>query len=164
MRSRKVIFAAHCLLNQNARAAGREAAAGAIKEFVELCGAAGVGIVQLPCPQLEFNGGLNREPKTRQQHDTPDYRSYCRWLCKSIAGQIERWRSHGYDVLGIIGVENSPHCAVWRSDKPGKGIMVEELAAELQSRRLAVPLIGANLNNIYTTLAELQRVLVAPQC
>ena len=57
---KKVVFVSHCLLNQNARALGREKYAGAIKDVMDIFTEAGVGIIQIPCPQVEFNGGLHR--------------------------------------------------------------------------------------------------------
>ncbi len=57
-RSKNIVFVSHCLLNQNARAIGKERAPGVIKDIVEVLNESGVGIVQLSCPQLEFNGGF----------------------------------------------------------------------------------------------------------
>jgi hypothetical protein len=58
LRSRRVIFVAHCLLNENTRYLGGACRGGAIREIVEPCLQNDVGIVQLPCPEQHAWGGV----------------------------------------------------------------------------------------------------------
>ena len=51
-RSRKVVFLAHCLLNQNAISDGTAVYPAAFRELVQFFLEHQVGIVQLPCPEL----------------------------------------------------------------------------------------------------------------
>ncbi len=158
------MFVSHCILNQNTKASGREKSSGAIKELVELLTQSGVGIVQLPCPQIDFNGGFGRKPKTKNAHDTKEYRSYCRKLSKEILQQIEKYLRAEYSVLGILGIEFSPTCAVYQLENgnrstPGKGIFIEELEDEMRKKNFQVPIIGANLNNLFTTIEKIQALL-----
>ena len=51
-RSKKVIFLAHCLLNQNAISDGTAVYPAAFQELVQLLLDHEVGIVQMPCPEL----------------------------------------------------------------------------------------------------------------
>ena len=51
-RSKKVIFLAHCLLNQNAISDGTAVYPAAFRELVQLLLDREVGIVQMPCPEL----------------------------------------------------------------------------------------------------------------
>ncbi len=59
-RSKRVILVAHCLLNQNAKLDACAHYPGAMKEVAQLLVASGVGIVQLPCPELAYLG-LDRQ-------------------------------------------------------------------------------------------------------
>ena len=111
-RSKRIVFVAHCILNQNAVSVGRERSPGPVKELLELLSEAGVGIVQMPCPQIHYNNGLNRKTKPKEKYDTKVFRTACRSQAKLILEQIKTYLSKDYNILGILGVETSPTCAV----------------------------------------------------
>ena len=165
MRSKKVIFVSHCILNQNARAVGREKAAGAIRELVELLSDAGVGIVQIPCPQMEFgNSSIHRKAKKKDAIDTRSYRNACRKMSTGILKQVESYLAKNYTVVGVLGVEFSPVCGVHQISNgsrnvPGKGIFFEEFEQEMRKKRFQVPVIGVNLNNMFSTVEKLQSLI-----
>lgn len=80
-RSRKVVFLAHCLLNQNAISDGTAVYPAAFRELVQFFLEHQVGIVQLPCPELCCLGrtvetGWARSP--RSQKKTPVFVPPCR--------------------------------------------------------------------------------------
>ena len=163
-RSKKIIFVSHCLLNQNARAIGRERFSGSFKDLLELFAASGVGIVQLPCPQLDFNGGLNRRASSKSFYESNGYRKQCHKLSINLINQIENYLRNNYLVVAILGVELSATCAVHqvksgRKNVPGKGILIEEIEQEMQKKNFQVPLIGVNLNNIYSSIEKVQSLL-----
>ena len=163
-RGKKVVFVSHCLLNQNARAIGRERFQGSFKDLLELFAASGVGIIQLPCPQLEFNDGLNRKLKTKASYESNGYRDQCHKLSVELISQIENYLRKNYEVIGILGVELSRSCGVHqilngRKNVPGKGILIEELEMEMQKKNFQVPIIGINLNNIYSSIEKVQALL-----
>jgi len=162
-RNKKIIFVSHCLLNQNARAIGRERFSGSFKDLLELFAASGVGIIQLPCPQIEFNGGLNRKIKSKS-HESNGYRKQCHKLSINLINQIENYLRNNYHVIGILGVELSSTCGVHqihngRKNVPGKGVLMEEIEKEMQKKNFQVPLIGVNLNNIYSSIEKVQSLL-----
>lgn len=143
---------------------GRERSPGAVKELLELFAEAGVGVVQMPCMQLEFNGGLNRRWKPKDKYDTKSYRTACRNIAKNLLEQIQTYLTKDYNVLGILGVETSQTCAVHQllngnRAVPGKGIFIEELEDEMHKRNFQVPIVGVNLNNLYSTMEKLQSLL-----
>jgi predicted secreted protein len=161
-RNKKVLFVSHCLLNQNAMAVGKEKYTGSVKDLLEVFAEAGVGIVQLDCPQLEFNNGLNRRPATK--NSTNGYRDDCKKLSSKVMKKIEQYLRNDYKVLGILGVEFSQTCGVHRIQNgkrnvPGKGIFMEELEAEMQKKNFQVPLVGVNLNNIFSSIEKIQSLL-----
>jgi predicted secreted protein len=163
-RSKKIVFVSHCLLNQNARPVGGEKYAGAVKELLELFAEAGVGIVQIPCPQLEFNEGLNRKSRSKESYDTNGFRVKCQKLSCTIIEKIENYLRKNYNILGILGVELSSTCGVYqiqngRRNVPGKGIFIEELEKEMQRKNFQVPIIGLNLNNIFSSMEKVQSLL-----
>src|SRR5512134_1840085 len=60
-RNRRVVFLAHCLLNENTRYLGGACRAGCVKELLAQCIDLGLGVVQLPCPEeLAWGGVLKR--------------------------------------------------------------------------------------------------------
>ncbi len=163
-RSKRVVFVSHCILNQNAKAVGKERSPGMIKELLDIFSESGVGVVQLPCPQIEFGAGIDRKPHTKSAYDTEKYRNHCRRLSRLILNQIERYIKSDYKVLGILGVEFSPSCAVHQLENgnknvPGKGIFMEEFEEEMRKRKFQIPVIGVNLNNIYSTIEKVQMLL-----
>ena len=163
-RSKRVVFVSHCILNQNAKAKDKEKSPGAIRELVELFSESGVGIVQIPCPQLEFVDGLGRKPGTKSSIDSKKYRASCKRLSSSILKQAETYLARGYDVVGILGVEFSTVCGVHQISNgsrnvPGKGIFFEEFETEMKKKRFQVPVIGVNLNNMFSTVEKIQSLL-----
>jgi predicted secreted protein len=159
MNEKKVIFVPHCILNQNVRAVGKEKSSGTIKEVVNFLTEAEIGIVQLPCPETEFDGGLNRSFKTKESYAEP-YRKHCREISLEILKTIEKYLDEDYKVLGILGIEFSPTCGVYRIENerktvPGKGILIEEIEKEMQKKNFQIPIIAVNLNNVFSTLEKL---------
>lgn len=163
-RSKKIIFVSHCILNQNARPLGGEKYPGSVKDLLELFAESGVGIVQIPCPQLEFNEGLNRKSKPKESYDTNGFRTKCQQLSSEIIEMIENYLRKSYSVLGILGVELTSTCSVYqikngRRSVPGKGIFIEELEKEMQKKNFQIPIIGVNLNNIFSSMEKVQSLL-----
>ncbi|MBU3905072.1 MAG: hypothetical protein KJ906_02915 [Nanoarchaeota archaeon] len=163
-RSKKIVFVSHCLLNQNARAFGSEKYPGAVKDLTDMLTESGVGIIQLPCPQINYNGGLNRKLKTKDSYDNASYRKHCKNLSTDILNQVQNYLQNKYQVLGIIGVEMSSTCGVHQVENgskrgPGKGILIEEIEEMMHKKNFQVPIIGMNLNNLYSSMEKIQTLL-----
>jgi predicted secreted protein len=160
---KKIVFVPHCILNQNVRSVGKEKSLGTIKEIVNFFAEAEIGIVQLPCPEVEFDGGLNRQFKTKENYNIV-YREHCREISLKILNTVKKYLEKEYKVLGILGIEFSPTCGVYRIENgkkivPGKGILIEELEKEMQKKNFQVPIISVNLNNIFSSLEKLNLLL-----
>ena len=163
-RGKKIILISHCLLNQNARPLGGEKYSGIVKELLELFSESGVGVIQIPCPQLEFNEGLNRKSKTKESYENNGFRLKCQKLSLNMIQTIQKYLDKGYEILGILGVEQSTTCGVYQIQNgkrsvPGKGIFIEELEKEMEKKNFQVPIIGVNLNNIFSSLEKVQSLL-----
>lgn len=175
-RSHRIVFVAHCLLNQNAKVAGLASHPGVFAPLVALLQESGVGIVQLPCPELEHLGPARPlGTDTVEQYDTPEYRSVCSEIARSTAARARAYRDAGYEIVCVLGTEGSPSCSVARAPhliahnraelRPGRGLFAEALAVELQAVDSSIPLLGipesSEVGDLTAALAELQRLLTA---
>jgi predicted secreted protein len=123
-RSGRVVFVSHCLLNQNTRYLGGAACPGAVRHALDPYLDAGVGIVQMPCPEQRTWGGvLKRRFLWMLDHPqigrawrllTAVVRPYLRWryrrIARAVARDVADYTSSGFDVLGLLGVAGSPSC------------------------------------------------------
>lgn len=154
----RVAFVAHCLLNQNAKVDGGARCPGVYSPLVEVLRERGWQLEQMPCPELAFTG-LNRFWAVREQLDTLAFRRHCARIARAVASAIEAHVARGDDVV-LVGLEGSPSMGVrvtssdperggrpeWPDGAPeltpGRGIMVEELLAELERRGVPRPRAG----------------------
>jgi predicted secreted protein len=146
-RSKKIIFAVHCLLNQNARAKTVAKCPGAVKEFLDFCVKNNYGIVPIDCPQLMFEP-IDRKPETKEFYDNKKSRKISEAVSRKVVEQIKLYRKNNYKIGGIYGVEGSPTCGAVKThikNKEGKiisvegsGIFFEELKKALKKNHLSV--------------------------
>jgi len=149
----KVVFVPHCILNQNVRNYIKSNES--IKEIVKFFAESEIGIIQLPCPEVEFNPVLNRGFERKE-----NYRKCCRKISLKILKDVKNYLEKDCEVLGILGVEFSPTCGVNRIENgkkiiPGKGILTEELEKEMRKENFQVPIISVNTSNVFSTLEKL---------
>ncbi len=158
-RSRRVALVAHCLLNQNAISDGTAIHPCAHLEVVRTLLEEGIGILQMPCPELCCLGLDRGDPlgsqrpvtventRIRRQLERPLAAQRLAALVDQVAYQVQEYHRHGFVVVGIIGANRSPSCGVeTTSDQdrevPGKGVFLEALCRELARRGLEIPCIG----------------------
>lgn len=152
-----MVILAHCILNANSKVKGLSLYPGAVRDIVLKYMDEGVGIIQLPCPELTYEG-LKRWGKCRNQYDHPRYRKHCREILEQVVDQIEEYVNNGYVVEGIVGIDGSPSCGVNITcrgyvggeladtgtveklgnlrETEGQGVFIEELANMLNQRNL----------------------------
>lgn len=158
-RSKRIVLVAHCVLNQNAKLDQCAHYPGAMKEAVQLLIDAGVGLVQMPCPEL-LALGLDRQVEkgtnpTVESEDTriavrmaeQPARSLCQKLVDDVVLQIEEYQKNGFAVAGVVGINGSPTCGVestWSDDqeREGPGVYIHALQASLAARDIALPMRG----------------------
>jgi predicted secreted protein len=172
----KVAFVAHCLLNQNARTAGGAYCPGVYSPFVSELRRRDYQLAQLPCPELAF-AGLNRFWAVREQYDTIAFRRHCRGLIAGVAGAIAAHLERGDEVI-LVGVNGSPTMGVqitssdpgrggrpdWDDDTDeaaGRGILIEELLAELAARGIETPRVTGIRHESGETFGDEQREALA---
>ncbi|MBN1945633.1 MAG: DUF523 domain-containing protein [Bradymonadales bacterium] len=152
-RGRKLVAVAHCLLNQNAKVQGLAAYPGVFEPLLPVLSECGVGILQLPCPEMIHLGPLRPlGTDTYEQYDSPAYREVCQAVAEQVAVQLATYQNAGYRVLFILGIDGSPSCSVTRVPhltadgsgrlEAGSGIFMEILSAEIGRRGLGIPVVG----------------------
>ena len=158
-RSRRGIFLAHCLLNQNAISDGTAEVPAAHREILQAALDAQAGVVQMPCPELCCLGLDRGDPKggerpvvventrIRRAMGQPEAAARLRELTAQVVRQIREYRKHGFTVLGIVGVDRSPCCGVNTTsdldrELPGRGVFIAALQTALEEAELTVPVIG----------------------
>lgn len=147
-RSGRVVFVSHCLLDQNARFPGIAVAPGCVSGIVRRLEDDGLGIEQLPCLEMKYWGGANRrlvmpflrissrmraEWEARLFSDLVRvalwvYRLLCEYEAWRTARQIGGFRAQGYEVRGIVVMNDSPTCGLDRT------IDLQEFVCEARAR------------------------------
>ncbi len=169
-RSYKVLFVAHCMLNMNARM--HQCAnvwPDSVHPLVRFCMEHGVGMAQMPCPEL-MTVGLGRdrdEPQQdylRQALEMEPSRVIMRRFAADTVFQMKEYLFQGYKVLGVVGNDGSPSCGVAQTHDlqnkpgPGQGVYIEELRALMAKEGLTIPVIGNVDGQEEKTLAWLKSV------
>ena len=129
-RSKRVVFLSHCILNENTRYLGG-ACGSCVRGVVEQCLAADVGMVQMPCPEQAAWGGVAKRflLAAYGARGTLLYRlrrfllpvllAYTglvyRRIARRTAAEIRDYLDSGYVVVGVVGVDGSPSCGVWKT-------------------------------------------------
>ncbi len=137
-RDKNIVLVSHCILNQNSVVLPLARAKGMYNALVEVIKERGIGILQLPCPEI-IHLGIERKPMTKQEYDTEDYRNLCQELLKPIIIQLKFYKASNYNLVGIIGIDESPTCSL-----DSKGILMEEFYKSLEEHcielsNIAVP-------------------------
>jgi predicted secreted protein len=173
-RSHTVVFVCHCLLNQNAKVKPLAVYPGVFTPLVHLLADTGVGIVQVPCPEvahLAVRRPLGTD--TRDQYDTPAYRRVCESIAEQVAALMQTYERDGYRVACLLGVEGSPSCSVdrvpvidsvgTRTAVPGSGLFIEALRSAMGKHDVSVPVIGvpetAEVGDVDAGLARVRSAL-----
>jgi predicted secreted protein len=153
-RSMKVLFAAHCILNQNARHVDCADFPSMMKPLMAAIQEKEIGVIQLPCPELMALGlGRDRDvpplETVREAIDLPDARKRLEPLVEQVLYQIREYRFQGFRIVGILGKNGSPSCGVETTSfkggpGPGRGTFIKLLMDRLQSENLSIDIKGVD--------------------
>ena len=141
-RSHRFVAVIECALNQNARDAGAACFPDMNFELLELCHRYGVGILQMPCPEVAALGPERKRPpgqSLRAAMDSDAGRCSCRSLAWEVANTIEAYVERGCELVAVLGGNpRSPGCAI-HQDTDGllreSGVFMQALQAELRRRK-----------------------------
>jgi len=131
-RSKRLIILAHCVLNQNSVVCPLARSGGVLKDVKRIMDN-DVGIIQLPCPEFKYLG-LSRKPMTKEEYDTLEYRQLCKQLIQPYIEDIEEYKKHNYELVGLIGINESPTCSI----SGERGVLMEEFIEELNKRGVEI--------------------------
>lgn len=136
--------------------------------FLTLIMRYGVDVIPLPCAESAFGGfaaGLRRQPHgIKYYEELGGYAAHCGNLATEVAEQIAQMEAGGYQFLAMLGVENSPSCAVRHiysnsGTLTRSGIFFQSLLCEFKSRNIVIPTIGVLRRNSPTAYARLEQIL-----
>lgn len=158
-RSKKVVFVAHCFLNQNSISDGTAVYPATFKDIVEFFIKDDIGIVQMPCPEFcclgldrgNIHGADNpvvvENTRIRSEMKKNIPNAQLEQLVDYVVYQILEYIKYGFKVVGIIGANRSPNCGVdTTSDKnteiEGMGLFMEKISYQLSEKNISVPMTG----------------------
>ncbi len=163
-RSKKFVFVPFCLLAQSYQAQGivKYEWKSSIKPFVELLINNDINIIQMPCAEASFNDSLIREPKGISKYDNKEFNDHCKNLALKTANEIANLIKNNYQVLAILGIEQSPSCCVNyiytnKGMENRRGLFMDKLYEEIKEYQ--IPFIGINRKYINKSLKELEKTI-----
>lgn len=158
-RSKKVVFIAHCFLNQNSISDGTAVYPAVFKNVIEFFMKADIGIVQVPCPEfccLGLDRGNiygantpvvieNTRIRAEMKKDIPN--GQLDQLADYVVYQILEYLKYEFKVVGIIGANRSPNCGVDttsdnNTEMKGMGLFMEKISCRLSEKSVSIPMIG----------------------
>lgn len=148
-RSMKMVALINCVINHNARDATWAKYPGINIDVIEVLNKHGYGIMQMPCPEMDFLGHARKrkdEESILDVLDTNKGRPHCAKLAVKVVDDIVEYRANGYTVAAVLGGDvESPGCAVPApgKQKTGKwGVFLGAIKDELHRRNIKIPIRG----------------------
>lgn len=180
-RSQKVVVCCHCVLNQNAKLEGIAGWPGSINEVTKTLLDSGVGILQMGCPEMIYEG-IGRFDKSIEQYDCAAFHEICDHIAKETVAQMKSYLDWGYSLPAILAIDGSPSCGYnltqsapeWRGLVAGQnwpkvryikrnGILFEHLINQMKTNKIDVPIIGIpeipELGNLELALESISSVI-----
>ena len=135
-----------CIVNQNVRDRGAARFSAMNFPLLALCHETGVGVWQMPCPEIAALGFRRERPPgmtIRQALESDAARQACSELAASVAERLQQQIGEGFELLAVLGGNAaSPGCAVHDAGEalaPESGIFMMALQGELRRRGIEVP-------------------------
>lgn len=130
-RSGRLVVVSHCIINVHSLEDDLAVYPGLEREVVELLIKKGVGIYQIPCPEVELSG-IFRKALPKESYEHPKIRSFYRELAENISKTLKAYVKKGYKIDGVIGAEASPTCGIdcvgrWKNDAAGKKVFPKDI-------------------------------------
>jgi len=168
-RSRKFIFIPFCVICQAFQAQGivRYEHSSVMIPIIDEILKHDLNIIQMPCPESQLGGcekGLKRNPQSIEKYDAPEFREICEKSATEVMEKIKAILANGYEIVGILGIENSPSCSIeLQYSNKGmyhrSGLFIEALKKQLEKEGIEIPLLGINRRGMKITLTRLEQLL-----
>ncbi len=158
-RSRRIVVVSHCILNVHSLEDDLALYPGLEEEVIELLMRKGVGLYQIPCPEIELSG-IFRKALPKDSYDHPKIRKVYRQLADRITSNLNWYVRKDYKIEAVLGAEGSPTCGIelvgkWKEEVkgkrefprdiefvPGTGVFIEEFKASLAKIEVLPEWIG----------------------
>ena len=108
----KLPVLAHCVLNPFSAIHDRDPNTDLAGRLVRLAIDNGVGLFQLPCPEITL-AGSNRWAQSYEQYDTPFFHRHCERLLETPLAQLADQVADGKELVAAVGIAGSPSCGVF---------------------------------------------------
>ncbi|MBI5606461.1 MAG: DUF523 domain-containing protein [Deltaproteobacteria bacterium] len=175
-RSKKIIILAHCLLNQNSISDGTADCPSQFREIIDLIMKNQIGILQLPCPEVmclgldrgDRQGGKRQvlEENTRIGNLMSEMvnQKLLRVKAEEVATLIQDYRSYGFRVIGVVGINRSPSCGIETTTKDnaeekGKGVFMGLISEAFAKRAQNIMMIGVKTSEIKESVMKLKQFI-----
>lgn len=163
-RSKKFVFVPFCLMAQayQAQEIVKYKWKASIKPFMNFLIENDINIIQMPCAESTFGDNLVRAPKGIKKYDTKEFNEHCEILATQVANQIRTICDNGYNIIAILGIEQSPSCCVNyiytnNGMENRKGLFMKKLYNKIED--LNIPIIGINRKYVKKSLNELKKIM-----
>lgn len=158
-RSGKIVVVSHCLLNVHSLEDNLAIYPGLEEEVVELLIKKGVGIYQIPCPEIELSG-IFRKALPKEAYEHQKIRDVYRQLAEKMTSTLIWYIKKGYKIVAVLGAEGSPTCGIeyvgkWKDNVkgkkefprdiefiPGMGVFIEEFQSSLNKKDIHPEWLG----------------------
>ncbi len=112
--------------------------------------------------KLSIRVGIIREPKGISKYDTEEFNKHCEELANKVSNQIRNIILSNYEVIAILGIEQSPSCCVNyiytnKGMEKRRGLFMQKLYENIKD--LDIPVIGINRKYINKSLNELKEIV-----
>jgi len=163
-RSPYFVFVPFCLLAQAYQAQGivKYEWKSSIKPFVNLLLENDINIIQMLCAESTFQNHLIREPMGITKYNTEEFHLHCEEISQEVADQIKQLVDAHYQVIAILGIEQSPSCCVNyiytnHGNEKRQGLFMEKLSSKIKD--YSIPIIGINRKYINKSLKQLEKII-----
>ena len=158
-RSGKIVVVSHCMLNVHCLEDDLAIYPGMEEEIINLLLSKGVGIYQIPCPEIELSG-IFRKALPKESYEHHKIREVYKNLARKTGDTLKWYLKKGYEIVAVIGAEGSPTCGIdfvgkWKDNLkgkkefprdiefvPGRGVFFEEFEKVLHEMNLQPTWIG----------------------
>lgn len=134
LRNKKIVIVSHCVFNQNSVVYDLARAGGPMKCAYILM-ESGAGIMQLPCPEKTACGMGRPGMNVEQFEAIPGYHELCEKYAQAAISDIKDYLKYGYDILGLISIEESPTCSIGGK----RGVLMQHLFRALETEKISIP-------------------------
>lgn len=176
IRSKKIVLVSHCILNQNSISDGTADYKCSDYEVVNYLLRAGVGIIQMPCPELNClgldRGNINgaespvivENSRIRKSMNKKEAKEKLNKIADNLIYQIEEYLKYGFTIVGVVGINRSPSCGVNTTSKKnleveGTGVFIAVLQKKMEKKKIYVPFIGVKALETKKSIETLKKLI-----